>query len=161
MKDKSCTWYLLLYYKYIIISIYTRWQNPRSPYLAFNNERTFKYALWAHKLHNIIKNLKLLSVYNCINTKVLSLQIHCKLYMSHLQYQEVVRYCNFLDIRMLHPIYTLLYLAISNTESLNLPLDILSGITYHTLSFPWLLSCVCSVYVFMYRQTHDTNISPF
>jgi len=37
---------------------------------------------------------------------------------------------------MLHPIYTLLYLAISNTESLNLPLDILSGITYHTLSFP-------------------------
>jgi hypothetical protein len=77
----------------------------RAPYLAFNNGMPFKRALRAHNLHTIIKNLKLSSVYNCVDTKILSLQIYYRLYPSHLQYQEVDRYCNFLDIRMLHPKY--------------------------------------------------------
>lgn len=142
----SCT-YLFLYYKYIIMVIYTRWRNPRAPYLAFNNGMTFKYALRAHNLHNITKNVKLLSVYIRVNTKVLSLHIHYGLYLSHLQHQEVVRYSYFLNIRKLHPTYVLVYLAISNTESFNLQLDILSRITYHTIPFPLLLSYVCGVYV--------------
>jgi len=122
---------------------------------------TFKYALREHNLHNITKNVKLFSVYNWVITEVLSLQIHCKLYPSHLQYQEVVRYCNFLNIRKLHPVYILVYLAISNTESFNLQLDVLSCITYHTISFPLLLSYVCGVYVCIDKYTtpifHPSN----